>query len=521
MGDRQDIQSISNSFTRNILLLQGSVFFILVGVMIFSTYMLNRSLAEQTTRTIEGKIKRGDTREIVNILSDAQSHDFVAVELYDRNSHLQFTFPTRFRRGRTSLQKAWHELIHATYEKKIYFDVEEKVMAATLIFTFSLFKLLPVVGVIFALGILVAYPMIRRYKVLLLENVEKERAESQASAVMELARQVRHDYKSPLMAIKSVVDKSEELKKDEKKTLSIAYHKMMGMLRDLSQENIKNILRSGTGKQKMKALTHVYSSVLNVVEEKMSRYASPQIVMNIACSDDDKRTYVLIDDVELQRIVSNLVENSLEALQGSGKVFIRIKVLNARLKIDIEDNGKGIPENILDKVMQKGFSFGKSDGEGLGLFSSLKKIKQLGGELKIYSQHGTGTTVSISLPRPVKPEWADSHINLKGMDNVVILDDDLSFHQMLNEQLKGKTSAMIFQFTDAKKLMRRLKNFNKKTLFLLDYELRGQSETGLDVAENIDPGNRCYLVSNSFQDPGLQRACKRLGIYLLPKTIIG
>ena len=516
----REIQNIYNRFTKNILMVQGSVFLLLIGVMIFSTYMLNRRLAEQTARTIDGKIKRGDTREVVNILSDAQSNDFVAVDLYDRNSRLQFTFPTRFRRDRSWTEAIWHYLAYATYEKRIYFDIHKNNLAAIIVFTFGIFQLLPVAFGIFILGLWVSYPLVRKHKELLLENLEKETAKGQTSAVMELARQVRHDYKSPLMAIKSVIDKSQELKSDEKKTLSMAYYKMMGMLSDLSRENIKNILKSGRKNKEMRALTHVYSAILNVVEEKMVRYTSPEIMIKILCSDDDKRAYVLIDDIELQRIVSNLIENSLEALEGVGEVLININTKNANLEIDIEDNGKGIPEHILDRVMQKDFSFGKPNGEGLGLFSSMKKIKKLGGELKIFSRYRQGTKVSIKLPRPVKPQWADSNINLSGIENVVILDDDPSFHQILNKKLRAKTSAVIIQFTNAKKLMKQLKNFNKKTLFLLDYELRGQSETGLDVAENIGPDNRCYLVSNSFQDPKLQRACKRLGIYLLPKTIV-
>ena len=419
--------------------------------MIFSTHVLNRKLADQTTRTVESKIKRGDSREVINILSDAQSNDFIAVDLYDRNSQLQLTFPTRFRRELSLLKKVWRYLTYSTYQKNIYFDVQEKNMAAMVVFTFGIFQLLPLAGIIFVLGLLISYPLIKRYKALLLENVEKETVKGQASAVMELARQVCHDYKSPLMAIKSVIDKSEQLKNDERKTLSVAYHKMIGMLGDLSQENIKTILKSGSKKQKMKALTHVYSSVLNVIEEKMARYTSPEMVMKILCSDDDKRAYILIDDIEIQRIVSNLVENSLEALQGSGEVLVRIGVKKLKLKIDIEDNGKGIPENILDKVTEQGFSSEKPDGEGLGLSSSLKKIRRLGGDLKIYSQYGTGTTVSIELPNPVKPEWADSGINLVGVENVVILDDDPSFLLMLEKKLRGKTISYHFSVHQCKK----------------------------------------------------------------------
>ena len=115
-----EVQKISNKFTRNILLIQGVVFVLLVGVMFSSTYLLKREIADHVSRTVEGKIKRGDTREVINILSDAKTNDFIAVDLYDENSVLQFTFPTRFRRDVSSPRKLWRWLTHATYKKRYF-----------------------------------------------------------------------------------------------------------------------------------------------------------------------------------------------------------------------------------------------------------------------------------------------------------------------------------------------------------------------------------------------------------------
>ena len=84
--------------------------------------------------------------------------------------------------------------------------------------------------------------------------------------------------------------------------------------------------------------------------------------------------------MELQRVVSNLVENSIEAIKEDkatdvGEVSIYIEVDALNLKVRIEDNGQEIPENLLDKVRQKGGSYGKDGGEGLGLYSSIRRLK--------------------------------------------------------------------------------------------------------------------------------------------------
>ena len=97
--ENNEIQRISNKFTQNLLIIQIIVFLSLVALMVSTTYLLKRELANQAIRTVGGKVKRGDTREIINILSDSENNDFIAVDFYNKNSHLQFTFPTSFRRN--------------------------------------------------------------------------------------------------------------------------------------------------------------------------------------------------------------------------------------------------------------------------------------------------------------------------------------------------------------------------------------------------------------------------------------
>ena len=87
----------------------------------------------------------------------------------------------------------------------------------------------------------------------------------------------------------------------------------------------------------------------------------------------------------------------------------------------------------------------------------------------------------------------------------------------------------VFNFTHAKALGKKLNTFGEQPLFLLDYELRGQKETGLDVVQwlsenenssDVDSHPFCYIVSQSFQDPTLQRECKKMGVGLFPKTLL-
>lgn len=64
----------------------------------------------------------------------------------------------------------------------------------------------------------------------------------------------------------------------------------------------------------------------------------------------------------------------------------------------IIDNGNGIPENLISKVAQENFTFGKENGTGHGLFQVSNLIKRQGGRFKINSTVGIGTMVDLSFP---------------------------------------------------------------------------------------------------------------------------
>lgn len=63
----------------------------------------------------------------------------------------------------------------------------------------------------------------------------------------------------------------------------------------------------------------------------------------------------------------------------------------------IIDNGKGIPDQALPKIFENGFSHEKSFGTGLGLFHAKEYLEAWGGEIRIHSEEGVYTTVTIQL----------------------------------------------------------------------------------------------------------------------------
>src|SRR5690606_35620020 len=113
-----------------------------------------------------------------------------------------------------------------------------------------------------------------------------------------------------------------------------------------------------------------------------------------------KQFLIKCNKVEFSRAIINIQSNSWESLKNSdvARIEVLAKSSGCNIEVSIIDNGKGIPENIISKVAQENFTFGKENGTGHGLFQVSNLIKKQGGVFKINSTFGVGTKVDISFP---------------------------------------------------------------------------------------------------------------------------
>jgi signal transduction histidine kinase len=102
---------------------------------------------------------------------------------------------------------------------------------------------------------------------------------------------------------------------------------------------------------------------------------------------------------ELNQVFMNLLSNAAQAIENKGTIRIRTRVKNDTLQIDIEDNGRGIPQENVEKIFDPGFTTkGVGVGTGLGLSISYKIIQKHQGEIKVKSKVGKGSTFTVFIP---------------------------------------------------------------------------------------------------------------------------
>ena len=102
---------------------------------------------------------------------------------------------------------------------------------------------------------------------------------------------------------------------------------------------------------------------------------------------------------ELCRVLGNLIDNALDALEGQSGARLRLRMGETLTSytFSVEDNGPGIPEGAAESVFQAGYTT-KSNGHGMGLAIVREILAESGGEIRVQSRPGE-TVFSGSIPR--------------------------------------------------------------------------------------------------------------------------
>lgn len=123
--------------------------------------------------------------------------------------------------------------------------------------------------------------------------------------------------------------------------------------------------------------------------------------INLLFDTEEEEIYTYFDTEMMQRVILNLVSNSIKFTKEGGTIFTRIKVELDLVIIEIGDNGEGMSEEFVKKAfnkyeMEERAKTYNPNGSGVGLFVVYNLIKAQNGNVEIKSEEGNGTTFKIS-----------------------------------------------------------------------------------------------------------------------------
>jgi two-component system sensor histidine kinase KdpD len=258
--------------------------------------------------------------------------------------------------------------------------------------TRSVERLLPALGAL----------MDARRKRAALEGQEIETRALRRSDALKTAllRAVSHDLRSPLTAVRAAAGGVDSPTVDPQQRHELAevirgetdrLTRLVEDLLDLSR------LESGTATPHREPC-----SLEEVVDAAVS--AAPMRGAGITVQLPDDLPPVLVDPAQLERVVSNLLQNAVRhGANGTSPVAVRANAAGARVHLRIVDQGPGIEPHDLGRIFEPFYRAGNGAGQGSGLGLAIAKgfVEGNDGRLWAQSQPGEGATFTVDLPVPL------------------------------------------------------------------------------------------------------------------------
>ncbi|MBI4239123.1 MAG: HAMP domain-containing histidine kinase, partial [Deltaproteobacteria bacterium] len=220
-----------------------------------------------------------------------------------------------------------------------------------------------------------------------------------------IAAQVAHDIRSPLTALRVVAGHLAEVGEEKRVMIRNAVQRIEDIANDLAG---RKAAAGPTGKESP-APEHLSVQLLSslieplISEKRMQLRARLGVEIGCALDASAYGLFARVQPVECKRLLSNVINNAVEALDGAGTVTVTLGQADDVPQIIVADTGHGIPPDVLPRLMQRGATFGKAGGSGLGLFHARTTVERWGGTLALASTVGHGTTVTVTLPPAEAP----------------------------------------------------------------------------------------------------------------------
>lgn len=245
------------------------------------------------------------------------------------------------------------------------------------------------------------------------------------AAAGELAAGVAHEVNNALAGILGQVDLARNA--DDAETLRAALRRVEKQGRRIAEilQDLLGFARPQTPRRSEVNLDDLVTDTLALMAHDLGRHSIRAEVVSVS-----GLPAALADAKQIQQVLVNLFTNAVQAMQGQAgaRLIVRGRSEGTTVRLDVEDNGPGIPIDLLPRVFDP-FVSTKESGTGLGLSVSYAIAHAHGGDLSVRSAQGGGTTFSLRLPCVLKSEVAAPH-------TLLLVDDDDDVADTLRSMLE-------------------------------------------------------------------------------------
>ena len=225
---------------------------------------------------------------------------------------------------------------------------------------------------------------------------EHLKRQQQLTAVGQLAAGVAHEIRNPLNSISTIV---QQLKKDFK---PVQDQQLYNELMDIVYNEVKRInqkinefLRFSRPEPVRPSAFKLSEWLNSIITQYQPTFNERQIEFILKLHWDGQ---VYWDANQMRDVMSNLIQNALDAMERQGTLTIEIQKDNGKIQIKVIDTGQGISTEQKDKIFNLYFTT-KPGGTGIGLSLVQRIVFEHEGLIEVESEPGKGTTFTLLLPQ--------------------------------------------------------------------------------------------------------------------------
>lgn len=213
-----------------------------------------------------------------------------------------------------------------------------------------------------------------------------------------------HELRGPITVIRGYLDVLEDelndvLKDDQRellRRLTVSANRLSGYI-----NNILNTSRYDRRHLKIHLIETSVSDIYDTIKEDMEMRASSQgRLLTVTIPADLPK--IAADPASLSEVFGNLIDNAIKYSNEGGSINVTAAVRENFIDVTVEDNGIGMPNNVVANLFQKFYRSHRSRetvaGTGIGLYISKAIVESHGGSISVHSVEDEGSTFTVSIP---------------------------------------------------------------------------------------------------------------------------
>jgi two-component system sensor histidine kinase HydH len=221
--------------------------------------------------------------------------------------------------------------------------------------------------------------------------------------VSTLAAGMAHEIKNPLASIRTFAEYLPE--KYDDPAFREKFARILTQEVDKMNALVQRLLDFARPNRPQLRLVRLSTLIRETLDFLQGTLLNKQVRVETAFAQRDE---VLADSGQIKQALLNVLLNSIEAMQGSGRITVSTVQQNGSVAIVVSDTGPGIAKRDLARVFDP-FYTTKPSGTGLGLSVVHTIVREHGGRVKIDSEVGKGTRIQMILPIKGGLDGAHAH----------------------------------------------------------------------------------------------------------------